>query len=30
MVEPDGLGVFEFALADIPFVEMIRRGEIEF
>jgi 8-oxo-dGTP diphosphatase len=28
-VEPDGLGAFEFAPADIPFVEMIRNGEIE-
>jgi 8-oxo-dGTP diphosphatase len=27
--EPENLGGFEFAPADIPFVEMIRRGEIE-
>lgn len=28
-VEPGDLGGYEFAPADIPFVEMIRRGEIE-
>ena len=29
-VEADDLDRYEFAPADIPFVEMIRRGEIEF
>lgn len=28
-VEPDELDGYEFAPADIPFVEMIRRGEVE-
>jgi 8-oxo-dGTP diphosphatase len=28
-VEAEGLGRYEFAPADIPFVDMIRRGEIE-
>ncbi len=28
-VEADGLGRYEFAPADIPFVDMIRRNEIE-
>ena len=28
-VEAEGLGKYEFAPADIPFVEMIRRGEVE-